>query len=197
MGYIIWLLATIIGFTWRIQIDDPHSVKPKKPPAHGCIFSFWHAHLLGIAFIFRDRNVSALVSGSRDGRIAARVARLWKHRIIVGSSSRGGSDALRRCSRVLAKNGAIGITPDGPRGPRHKVKSGVAQLSVMTQTPVVILSMSSDRFWQLRSWDQFIIPKPFARVTVTVHAPLHPPSGKYNKKDGEAFRNLIEDTMQQ
>lgn len=194
MAYLIWILATLLGSTWRVSTDDPHNYRPSTKQHRCFIFSFWHAHLLGISYIFRNTNVHTLVSGSRDGRIAARIARLWHHRIIVGSSSHGGGDALRKAVRILNVNGSIGITPDGPRGPRHQVKPGVAQMAVMAQVPVVCLTLTSDRFWQLRSWDGFIIPKPFARVTIRIHAPLMPPAHTA-KEQWDSFREEIEKEM--
>lgn len=193
MAYGIWLLATLIGLTWRIRIDDPSCSAPDKQHPTRRIYCFWHAHLLTIAFAFRNTGVTAIVSKSRDGRIAARIARLWKHTIIAGSSSRGGSDVLRQSIRTLSKNRYLGITPDGPRGPRFSVKPGVAQLSTTTNAPVVILSISVDRFWKLHSWDGFIIPKPFAHITITVTQPLLPSGIK--EKTVEMYRETIERKM--
>jgi len=194
-SFLIWLIATLIGLTWRVRIVGTITYEPNRKRPSGIIYSFWHAHLLIISFVFRNRGVTALVSGSRDGIIAAKVATRWKHSIIVGSSSRGGLDALRKCVRVLEEHHSIGITPDGPRGPKQRAKAGVAQMAIMAQAPVVALSVTADRYWQLRSWDGFTIPKPFARVQIIVSPPLSPPAKESDKNAVETFRTAIEREM--
>lgn len=194
-SYLIWLAASLLGCTWRITVGGSRQHRPDKKRPVNTIFSFWHSNLLTISFAFRNSGVTALVSGSNDGRIAAKVARLWKHAIIVGSSSHGGLDALRRCVRVLARNRSIGITPDGPRGPKQHVKPGVAQMAIMAEASVVVLSVTADRYWRFRSWDGFTLPKPFARVHITVAPPLPPPKKGADRETVESFRETIEKEM--
>lgn len=191
MHMLIWIFSTLLGLSWRVTIIDPHNVAPQKKLAGKRIYCFWHANLLCTSFIFRNTGGTAMVSKSKDGQLAAAVAKLWKHDIIFGSSSRGGSAALRQSIRHVSTGRTIALTPDGPRGPRHVVKPGVAQIAIGSKSPVVALSVTASRFWQLSSWDKFIIPQPFARVTITVSKPMIP-DGNDDKDAIEKFRSIIE-----
>jgi hypothetical protein len=195
MSLLIWCIGTLLGLTWRIKILDPHAMRPLRNLPIGRIYCFWHAHLLAIAFIFRNSGVTALVSKSNDGRIAAKVAQQWKHDIIYGSSSSGATASLRACIRHLQQGKYLGITPDGPRGPREHVKAGVAQMSLLSTAPVVIMSMLADRFWRLNSWDKCIIPKPFAKVTVIIGKPITFLPAEASVDPTETFRRQIEESM--
>jgi lysophospholipid acyltransferase (LPLAT)-like uncharacterized protein len=192
MHFIIWFLGTILGATWRVTILDPYGLRPYDDRGCGRIYCFWHAHLLALSYIFRASGKTAIVSQSKDGRLAAAVAKRWRHDIIFGSSTRGGSAALRECIRFLKKGVCIVITPDGPQGPREKVKAGVAQIALLAEAPVVTVGLQADRAWRLRSWDRFMIPKPFARITVSLGEPILPRIGELTDKAVEAFRSTIE-----
>lgn len=172
-GTAIWALSSLIGFTWRVTVSGNSSLSPAFRSGSGRIFAFWHSNLLPLTFIFRNCQVNAIVSRSRDGILAAYVAEKWGHTIISGSSHRGGSAALRQSLKVLKENGTVAITPDGPRGPKEIVKAGASQLAVMSGAPVIVLSVHPQRAWRLNSWDKFIIPKPFSKVTVHVSEPVH------------------------
>jgi lysophospholipid acyltransferase (LPLAT)-like uncharacterized protein len=171
-GTAIWALSSLIGFTWRVTISGNASLSPASHSGSGRIFAFWHSNLLPLTFIFRNCHVNAIVSRSRDGILAAYVAEKWGHTIISGSSHRGGSAALRQSLKVLKDNGTVAITPDGPRGPKEIVKAGASQLAVMSGAPVIVLSVHPQQAWRLKSWDKFMIPKPFSKVTVHVSEPV-------------------------
>ncbi len=192
MHLLIWFIGTLLGSTWRVKISDPHRLDPFDDRQAGRIYCFWHANLLALTYIFRNTGKTALVSKSKDGRLAASVARRWKHEIIFGSSSRGGSSALRDCIRCLKEHKCIVITPDGPRGPRGKVKAGTAQIALAASAPVVAVTLEVDRAWRLRSWDGFMIPKPFSRITVILSEPLLPPKHDTSDESVERFRTTIE-----
>ena len=197
MDFIIWLLASLLGRTWRITVNDPYGSDIYHDRGKGHIYSFWHRYLLPLAYIFRNTGKVAIVSKSRDGRIAAAVAQRWNYEIISGSSSRGGSTAIRNSDQRLKEGYCIAITPDGPRGPRCKVKKGVAQISLRTGAPIVVLKVRADRFWRLGSWDRMVIPKPFARIEVTVCRKIHPPSGtaSFEENTGHLCTIVEEDML--
>ncbi|MFP4165056.1 MAG: lysophospholipid acyltransferase family protein [Chitinispirillaceae bacterium] len=175
-SFFIWLIGSLLGKTWRKEIISPPSVDIFNPEADSTVYAFWHSRLLVSSFVFRKTGKSAVVSSSKDGRMAADVAMKWGHEIIYGSSSRGGLAALRQCVKVLKNRGSIAITPDGPRGPREVVKPGVAQISIMSGAPVVPISVNCSRAWHLKSWDRFLIPTPFSKVTITLGEPIYPPA---------------------
>ena len=148
-----------------------------------------------MSYAFRNTGKTAVVSKSRDGQIAAAVARYWKHEIIYGSSSRGGASALRQCLKVLKSKRCIVITPDGPRGPKEKVKAGIAQIATASGALVIPVFANPNRFWQLNSWDRFIIPKPFARIRITLGDPVKPVHQSDSGESVEQCRSIIEERL--
>jgi lysophospholipid acyltransferase (LPLAT)-like uncharacterized protein len=117
-----------------------------------------------------------LTSAHRDGEIIARVAEAFGYGTFRGSTSRGstargGTRALLEIVAALRQGRAIGVTPDGPRGPRHVFSSGALVAAHRAGVPVVGVVAHVDRAWRLRSWDRFAIPKPFARLVIAYSAP--------------------------
>lgn len=195
MHFIIWLIGSLLGKTWRITIHDPHCIDIYNDRGKKRVYCFWHAHLLVTAFTFRHTGKAAMVSSSKDGQLAASVARRWGYDIVTGSSTRGGSAALRESLRLLRNNQCVGITPDGPRGPKRKAKNGVAQIAQQAGADVVAIRMKADRFWQLKSWDGFIIPKPFARIRFILGPLLPPPPKPVTTSSVAQFIQQIENSL--
>lgn len=175
-----WLLATLapwlvrlLACTWRVT----HSGEAGRVRAHGrlpWLVAMWHGSMLTMMPLrqHRGRGIAVLVSPSDDGGLAATALRHFRYRIVRGSLSRGGASALRSMQDLLANGGQLVLTPDGPRGPRHTMNVGVAWLARATGAPVVPIGCAVDRAWRLRSWDEFTIPKPFARVHVHYSEPV-------------------------
>ena len=137
------------------------------------IFAFWHRSLLACAHRFQGRDIAIMISRSFDGELIARTVERMGFHAIRGSSSRGGSLGLRNLERAYRDGLCCAITADGPRGPAMVAKPGVTQLAQLVETTVGTFYVLPQRAWVLRSWDRFLIPKPFSRVVVTwpVHVP--------------------------
>jgi lysophospholipid acyltransferase (LPLAT)-like uncharacterized protein len=133
------------------------------PPA---IFAFWHRSLLACVWRFRNLGVAILISRSFDGELIARTVERLGFIAVRGSSSRDGSLGLRGLHRTYLAGHLCAITADGPRGPSMVAKPGVTQLANLADSTIVAFYAHPERAWQLRSWDRFLIPKPFSRVTV-------------------------------
>lgn len=113
-----------------------------------------------------------LISPSMDGEIAAMLMQSWGARIIRGSSTRTGARSLQQLYRIITREKVSTVnTPDGPQGPVHAFKPGAIMLSQMTGAPIIPLAYAADRSWQLRTWDKFLIPKPFANVLLLIGEP--------------------------
>jgi lysophospholipid acyltransferase (LPLAT)-like uncharacterized protein len=177
ISILIWLISTILGKTWRFNVVSPPGVDIFDAGAEPKIYCFWHSTLLVVAYLFRNTGKTAIVSRSKDGRIAADVARRWGHGIAVGSSARGGAVALRQSLRAIRGGRSLGITPDGPKGPREVVKPGAAQIAIASGTPAVTIRIYAKHAWRLKSWDRFMIPWPFAKITVILSEPIVPEAG--------------------
>ena len=153
------------------------SAIPARPPGYDipppAVYAFWHRCLLVCAWRFRNRGVTILISRSFDGELIARTVERLGFVAIRGSSSRDGSFGLRNLHRAYLAGHYCAITADGPRGPAMVAKPGVTQLANSPAATVGAFYAHPERAWQLRSWDRFLIPKPFSRVTIawTAHVP--------------------------
>jgi len=170
----------ILGATLRIEVRD-ESGSLLQRGGGGVLFAFWHNRILMLPYLYEKycpgRQVTVMISRSRDGKLIADIAAKFGVEAARGSTSKHGSDAFRTLVRKLRSgNQDVGITPDGPRGPLHSVQPGVVALAQKTQCPVVTLTCHYDRKWELKSWDRFQIPKPFARCTLVVGKPILPDS---------------------
>ncbi len=130
------------------------------------IFAFWHCSLLICAYRFRDLGIAILVSRSFDGELIARTVELLGFVAVRGSSTRGGSTALRGMQQAYTEGRICAFTADGPKGPARIAKAGPVHLAELTGAAWIgVFHGQPDRAWQLKSWDSFLIPKPFATVT--------------------------------
>ena len=128
------------------------------------ILAFWHGRILMMPYCWRRRQpIRMLISTHRDGQIIARTVSHFGIDTVAGSSSRGGSAALRALLRSLKDGVCVGVTPDGPRGPRMRVSDGIVQVARLSGAPVLPCSFSSARRRVLDSWDRFVIAWPFSR----------------------------------
>lgn len=137
----------------------------------------WHQRLsVSVGYLLRARTRGLrpgfLVSPSHDGELVARVVAGMGATILRGSATRTGARALRQMYGCIREGVSPVIHPDGPHGPAGRVKTGTIMLAQMTRAPLLPMAFSADRYWQLGSWDRVMIPKPFARVAVTIGAPL-------------------------
>ena len=113
-----------------------------------------------------------MISQHGDGRLIARAIRLLGIHSVAGSSTRGGARAALEMIKLVDGGSSIGITPDGPRGPRYECKRGVAALAQQTGLAVQPLTYSVRERWVARSWDGMIIPKPFTKGVVVCGEPI-------------------------
>ena len=174
----VWLAVVLGGLayralalTWRYRVTggEPFDacIADGKPAA----FALWHGEMLPLIWYWRGRGIRALISTHSDGEIIARIVESIGYRTARGSSSRDGTRALRDLIGALRDNQTIAVTPDGPRGPRHVFAGGVLLATLRASAPIILGRAVVDRAWVMRSWDRFVIPKPFARVDL-FHSPL-------------------------
>ena len=165
------MVICCLGITLRYRdICEPGATPGYEipPPA---VYAFWHRCLLAGAWRFRNYGLTILISRSFDGELIARTVERLGFVAIRGSSSRDGAPGLRNMQRAYLAGHYCAITADGPRGPAMVAKSGAAQLAQLVNTTVSTCYIHPHRAWQLRSWDRFLIPKPFSRVTVAWTCP--------------------------
>ena len=113
-----------------------------------------------------------MISDHKDGEIIARVISFFSIDAIRGSSSKGAVKALAQSFRELKSGIDVIITPDGPRGPYHSVADGAVVIAQKQNAPIQILNYEASKFWQLKSWDKMILPKPFSTINFSLSAPF-------------------------
>jgi lysophospholipid acyltransferase (LPLAT)-like uncharacterized protein len=160
------LLQAIIGTTQRFEVIAEEGAVPEKPPTTG-IFCFWHRCTLPCGWYFRKFRCSILISRSFDGELIARTLGLLGYGAVRGSSSRGGAAGLLALQGVIERRLPVVFTADGPRGPIYQTKIGPVKLAQMTGQAMGSFYLLPERAWVMRSWDRFLIPKPFSRVAVS------------------------------
>jgi hypothetical protein len=144
----------------------------EKQPHQNIIYVFWHRNILPLLINRRNEGVVVIISSSKDGDFIAEPAKLFGYKTVRGSSTRGGSNALKEMIK-LSKNHSFALTPDGPKGPAQKLKEGALQLAYLTKLPIVAVRVKVSNAWIFNSWDRFIFPKPFSKISIEYSEPLY------------------------
>lgn len=137
------------------------------------ILAFWHGRLLMMPYCWRrGRKIEMLISEHRDGKLIAHTVAHFGIETVTGSSTRGGTAALRRMVSVLRAGGYVGITPDGPRGPRMRASEGIVAVAKLSGVPVIPATYAVARRKVLGSWDRFVLAWPFNRGVIVWGEPI-------------------------
>ena len=166
---LLWLISTVgtlavrlIGMTLRFGVHVEAGGAPFN--THPLILCFWHRGIFASTWAFRKQNIGVITSQSFDGEYIARIISAFGYVPIRGSSSRGGARALLESRRILETGRTVAFTSDGPRGPLYVTKPGPVLLASKSGVPIVAFHIAIERAWLLKSWDRFMIPKPFSRA---------------------------------
>ena len=159
-------LIRVLAWTWRYRVRDDDDVRRLRAAKRPIIFALWHGQMLPLLYKHRDEGVAILISEHGDGEIIARIAMHYGFRTVRGSTSRGAARALLALVREVQNGNELAITPDGPRGPAKSFASGTVVVAQRSGAPIVPAVVHVSSAWRLGSWDRFLIPKPFARITV-------------------------------
>ncbi len=158
--------------TLRLRVHNRETVERFARDGRRYVHVFWHAHILMMIYSYVGPCLVFMISRHRDGELIARTVERFGYVASRGSTSSGGSAALREMVRAVRAGHDIGFTPDGPRGPARKVQPGCIAAARMLSIPIVPIAVGADRAWKLRSWDRFVVPKPGARVLLAYGEPL-------------------------
>ncbi len=175
-----WALVNFLWLSCRVRVIGQHNMdRARADQAGGAVIPcYWHQQHLFCGWYMLQQlrqgmKVGFLISPSVDGEIPAKIVAARGARVIRGSSTRTGAQALREMYQVISVEGVSPVTTsDGPTGPIFKFKPGAAMLARMTGVPMVPLACAASSAWYLGSWDRFMIPRPFSRVVVAVGAPV-------------------------
>lgn len=174
-------LVKLLAFTLRVQRVDEGPVEALVRSDQRFILAFWHRRLLmmPLAYPFRRkagdgtaRGVAILSSDSKDGERSAATWRWFGIHAVRGTAGHSGAQALVKMIQAVKQGWDLGITVDGPRGPRQQAKPGVLAVSRKTGAWIVPVCVAYETAWALRTWDALLIPRPFSRVVVRYGAPF-------------------------
>ena len=165
------VVIRLLARTWRIEAHNAEVYQALRREAKPFVFAFWHGTMLPLLWRHRGEGVSVLVSLHKDGEIIARICHALGFRTLRGSTTRGGGRALLGLVRELEAGYEVAVTPDGPKGPRHQFAPGTLMAAQRAGAPVMPIGVHCASAWHLKSWDRFLIPKPFARVVVVYGQP--------------------------
>lgn len=166
------LAIRLLMKTLRIRVVNGEALAKAVNEKRNFVSAFWHGSMMIGWYIHRMKNVSALVSQSKDGDVLAAVLEKWNYHVVRGSSSVGGHEALAIMVELIQKNYSLAITPDGPRGPIHKMKAGAVVAAKKSSVPLFLAGIGIKNKIVLKSWDHFEVPKPFAKVVVVYSGPV-------------------------
>ncbi|MGD8495138.1 MAG: lysophospholipid acyltransferase family protein [Gemmatimonadales bacterium] len=175
-----------LAASWRYREPGPDGgERAARNALEPAVHAVWHAELLAPMLRWAPAGMAAMISRHRDGEIAATIVEALGSRVVRGSSSSGGTEALLGMVDLGRQGVPLAITPDGPRGPARVCKPGVVRLAARSGLPVVPVGAYPSNGWRLRSWDRFIVPRPFTKVHVEFGPPIDvPPDAETTDLEG-------------
>ncbi len=196
-GKIIHFLVWFYSLSLRLKIENEEQWLDEIRKGGRILLCVWHQQFfIGVKIFRRYRKYPScvMISKSLDGEVASRIAEAASVYPVRGSSSRDGGKAMKEMITHIRRHGFGVQLLDGPRGPAGVVKPGAVAIAQGADAGIVPAHVVSDRAWSMRSWDRFMVPKPFARVTVTFH-PIIRLDPLRRENDFETQRRMLEDLL--
>jgi len=160
---IVYVLMRIV---WHTTSKKFHFITPVGEEQHVCVT--WHGELFmspqAYRHIHKRHPASAIISSHFDGSLIAGTLHFIKIRSLRGSSKKGATQVLKQAFKSIKSGEEVLITPDGPRGPRHSMSDGAIGIALKSKLPIFVMNFKAKSFWQVNSWDKFVIPKPFTKI---------------------------------
>ncbi len=170
-------LVSGLFLTTRWTQEGRHHLEGLREQGERVVFVFWHGEMLSLIQHHRHEGIVCLVSQHGDGEYVTQILHRKGFGTARGSSTRGGSKGLRELLRAAREGRDLAVTPDGPKGPVHGFKTGALVAAQLTGLPMLPLAVRASRAWRARSWDRFMVPKPFAHIRVVYGPPVRVPRG--------------------
>lgn len=170
--YFLHSIANVLCKTLKINFINKNVIDDLENQNKNYVLAFWHGSMLLPWFINRNRNLIALTSKSKDGDLLARLLKQWNYNVLRGSSSEGGDVALEIMIDYAKNNRSIALTPDGPKGPIHKMKAGAVVTAKKSGLPLILIGIGFKRKKILNSWDKFEVPLFFTDAKIVFSNPI-------------------------
>ncbi len=175
LTHLLGISTVLLRTTLRVERINSRYYADLKDRRVPILFALWHGRMFLPIDAHRNENIVTMASKSRDGNIIARWLESNGYLVTRGSTTRGGSEALRHMVRKVRVGHNVALTVDGPQGPDRVVQAGVVLLARMTKAWILPISFSSSWPLFLKSWDRYLVPKPFSRNVVAYGAPFEVP----------------------
>ena len=196
LGFFTFLYIRAVKLTSSIQFENESIPKQFWNNDKPFILAFWHSQLMMIGFSWKkNNNVNILASGHSDGRFGAIVGKYFNLNNIQ-TSKKNKSISMRFIFKLLNENNYVGITPDGPRGPREIVSEGIIKIAKSSKVPIIPIGFWSSKNFKLKSWDSFLITLPFSKCSFVWNKPLEIP---YNIQENQIqhYQKLLQEKINQ
>lgn len=170
-------LIRTLRFEYRSLGQAVVAPVPAIPPGPRYIYALWHENLLLPCGTLAHPDIAALISKHADGQILSALIEAIGMGVVLGSTNRGGIEAVRGLVTGTVGRRHLVVTPDGPRGPRRVVQPGIIYIASRTGMQIVPIGIGYCSPWRAKSWDRFAVPKPCTRARMILGAPLDVPAG--------------------
>ena len=176
LAFLSFLYVRLVERTTRFEVDD-RRLRELDAAGKGGIAAFWHGRmmLLHRAWTPRPRRFHMMISNHRDGALISEAIRHMRVETVGADKRTGGLNAIRRATKLVRAGEWIGITPDGPKGPRMHARGGAIKLAQLTGRPILPVSIGASNVRFLRSWDHFMLAYPFGRAEIRYGTPIDVP----------------------
>jgi len=160
---LVYMLMRLVWWTSKKNFYNADVIKNEQ---HVCVT--WHGELFmtpqAYRSIHKKHPASAIISSHFDGSLIASVLVYLNIHALRGSSKKGAKKVLLQAFKRIKSGEEVLITPDGPRGPRHSMSDGAIGIALKSKLPIFVMNFKAENYWQLNSWDKFVIPKPFTTI---------------------------------
>ena len=193
-----WLLQIFFYLNKIVINGEEHLLKliNSGRPIMVCV---WHGRLLFPSWYIRLKttNIHAIASRHTDAEIMARILNKWGYGLIRGSTRKGGKAVVQKMVEVFKNSGTVAVTNDGPKGPPRIAKAGSTGLALKYNVQIITITGSATKYWQMKSWDRSMLPKPFGTIQLIVSPPLNisekPETAEKEVQRLSEFMNLYQD----
>ena len=164
----------LLFFLNKVKIHGEENLLKLAKGGKPIMVCVWHGRLVFPSWYIRLKitNLHAIASHHSDAEIMARILKKWGYELIRGSTRKGGKAVVQKMAEVFQNGGIVAVTNDGPKGPPRIAKAGSTGLAIKYNVNMVTITGSATKFWQMKSWDRFMLPKPFGRIDIMVSPPL-------------------------
>jgi lysophospholipid acyltransferase (LPLAT)-like uncharacterized protein len=175
LALLIWLPVRLLLATVRVRVLHADRLASTRALGKPVLYAFWHGRQLALFMVNPESRLGVLISHSKDGEMHSHICRWFGLEVVRGSSSRGGWQGLMGLLRHIKHGHPVGMAVDGPKGPIYEAKPGLLALSRLSQSPILPVSAGFRKALVFKSWDRFMLPRPFTKATVAFGEPMWVP----------------------